>query len=240
MYQRAVKVAPVMEENKRGTQALNLEGWKREFPRQTFPTQSDKRFQPDFLPERGKQLMYRPPSYPTCKTCGKHHSERCLCEDFYCYECGHRRSEVPKLLGSQQRVIPPTVPQRPPVAPPRPPSVPPRPPFAAFRGRPPMSTAPQRARNNRKPQIGGPVYCLEAEDEGDEDPHAVVSGTFVVNTIPVKVLFNPGATHSFINPTIAAQMTCVLEELKVCLCVSTPIGSTYQSELVARNCVITI
>ena len=103
-----------------------------------------------------------------------------------------------------------------------------------------MSIAPQRARNNRKPQMGGRVYFLEAEEEGDEDPHAVVSGMFVVNTVPVKVLFDAGATHSFINPTTAAQMTCVLEELDVCLCVSTPIGSTYQSEMVARNYVITI
>jgi len=103
-----------------------------------------------------------------------------------------------------------------------------------------MFNASQRARNNRKPQMGGRVYCLEAEEEGDEDPHAVVSGTFVVTTIPVKVLFDAGATHSFISPTIAAQMTCVLEELDVCLCVTTPIGSTYQSELVAQNYMIMI
>jgi len=72
--------------------------------------------------------------------------------------------------------------------------------------------------------MGGRVYCLEAEEERDEDSHAVVSGTFDVNTVPVKVLFEAGATHSFINPTTAAQMTCVLEELDICLCVSTPIG----------------
>jgi len=103
-----------------------------------------------------------------------------------------------------------------------------------------MAITPQRARNNRKPQMGGRVYCLEAEEEKDENPHTVVSGTFVVNTIPVKVLLDTGATHSFINPNTAAQMTCVPEKLDVCLCVSTLIGSTYQSELVARNCEITI
>jgi len=90
-----------------------------------------------------------------------------------------------------------------------------------------MAAAPQPARGNRKSQMGGRVYCLEAEEEKDEDPHTVVSGTFVVNTVPVKVLFDAGATHSFINPNTAAQMTCVPEELDVCLCVSTPIGSTY-------------
>ena len=37
-----------------------------------------------------------------------------------------------------------------------------------------------------------------------------------------------------------ARMTCVFEELDVHLCVTTPIGSVYQSELIARNCAITI
>ena len=64
----------------------------------------------------------------------------------------------------------------------------------------------------------------------------MVLGKFVVNTVPVKVLFDAGATHSFINPNTAAQMTCVPEERDVCLCLSTPIGSTYWTELVAWNC----
>jgi len=46
---------------------------------------------------------------------------------------------------------------------------------------------------------------LEAEEEEEEgrDPHIVVSGTFIVNSLPTTVLFDAGATHSFINPTIA-------------------------------------
>ena len=103
-----------------------------------------------------------------------------------------------------------------------------------------MAAAPQRARNNRKPQRGGRVFCVEAEQEKDDNPHTVVSGTFVVNAVPVKVLFDAGATHSFINPNTAAQMTCVPEELDICLCVSTPLGSTYHTELIVRNCEIII
>jgi len=44
------------------------------------------------------------------------------------------------------------------------------------------------------------VFCLEAE-EGNEDPHVVVPCMFPVNTSPTRVLFDAGATHSFINPT---------------------------------------
>ena len=51
------------------------------------------------------------------------------------------------------------------------------------------------------------MYYLEAEGGGDEDPHTVVSGTFLVNAVSVTVLFDAGATHSFISPIAAARMT---------------------------------
>jgi len=195
MYQRAIKVARVLEENKKETQALNLEKRKREFPKQGFLDRSDKRFRPDFPLGKGKQPMTRPPHYPNCRTCGKSHPGRCFYENLHCYECGqrgHKRSECLKLIGSQNRVIPSTKLPRPPLAPLRPS-------FAAPRGRPPVSDTQQQAMNSRKLQTGGRIYCLEAEEGGDEDPHAVVSGTFIVNVIPTKVLFDIGATHSFIN-----------------------------------------
>ena len=81
---------------------------------------------------------------------------------------------------------------------------------------------------------------MEAEEEERDDPHTVVAGTFVVNTLPTTVLFDTGATYSFINPVTAKQLNCDLEEMDMQLCVTTPIGSKYQSELVARNCTITI
>jgi len=44
MYQRAVKIARVLEESKKETQALNLEKRKREFTRLGFQGRDDKRF----------------------------------------------------------------------------------------------------------------------------------------------------------------------------------------------------
>jgi len=92
--------------------------------------------------------------------------------------------------------------------------------------------------NTRKPQAGVRVYYLEAEDGGHSDPHAVVSGTFIVIALPSIVLFDAGATHSFINPTTATRLTCTFEELEAQLCVTTPIGSMHQTDLVAQNCTI--
>ena len=95
-------------------------------------------------------------------------------------------------LGGQNRDLPSTGPQRPPLAPPRPP-------FPAPRGRPPVFGTTQQARDNKKPQAGGRIYCLEAKVGGDGDPHAVVSGTFLINVVLVTVLFDAGATHFFIS-----------------------------------------
>jgi len=76
---------------------------------------------------------------------------------------------------------------------------------------------------------------LEAEEES-EDPHAVVSGMFPVNTLPTKVLFNAGATHSFINPATAKRLACAIKDMNVHLCVSTPIGSMYLTDQIVRDC----
>jgi len=73
-----------------------------------------------------------------------------------------------------------------------------------------------------------------------KDPHAVVSGTFLINTLPTWILFDAGATHSFINPATSRRLACLLDEMDVQLCVTTPLGSVYQEKLVVRNCPIVI
>jgi len=119
------------------------------------------------------------------------------------------------------------------MVPPRPSTAPPRPPAPPTRGRPPAPGPTQRTRNSNKPQAGGRVYCLEAEEDRDEDPHTVISGTLLVNVVPVTVLFDAGATHSFVNPVTAARMTCDFEDLDLQLYITTPVGMVYQAEWVA-------
>ena len=52
-----------------------------------------------------------------------------------------------------------------------------------------------------------------------------MSSMFPMNTLPTRVLFDAGVTHSFINPTTANQIACAIKDMNVHLCVSTPIGS---------------
>jgi len=62
----------------------------------------------------------------------------------------------------------------------------------------------------------------------------------LVNTVPVTVLFDAGATHSFVNPVAAAWMDCKFENLEIPLGVTTPIGSIYRVNQIAQNCTIII
>ena len=93
----------------------------------------------------------------------------------------------------------------------------------------------QPNKNFKKPQAGGKVYCLEAREEEIDDPHVVVSGTILVNHLSARVLYDAGATHSFINPPIAKRLAYKLDEMDVQLCVTTPVGSVYQTEAVVKN-----
>ena len=86
---------------------------------------------------------------------------------------------------------------------------------AAQHGRP-LGTCPaQHNRNFKKPQPRGRVYWLEAREEDIEDPRVVVSGTLLVNHLFTRVLFDAGATHSFINSTTTKRLACKLDEMNV-------------------------
>jgi len=111
------------------------------------------------------------------------------------------------------------------------------------------TTVPARAtRNFKKPQTDGRVFCLEVEEEEKEpneegkeskDLHTVVTGTLLVNHVFYQVLFDYGAMHSFINPVIAKRLTCKSDDMDVQLCIATPLGSIYQTDIMFRNCPVT-
>ena len=71
-------------------------------------------------------------------------------------------------------------------------------------------------------------------------PNAVVSGTLLVNTLPTHVLFDAGATNSFINLATAKGLTYKLDEMDVRLRVTTLVGSVYQTKAVVRNYAIVV
>jgi len=72
MYQRAVKVARVLEENEKETQILNLERKRREQFRQNPQNRTEKRSRSDYPPEKGKQPMSKASNNPPVNTVGDH------------------------------------------------------------------------------------------------------------------------------------------------------------------------
>ena len=156
-----------------------------------FKGENNKHYRPNYPPGKGKQPMnWR--DQPLCERCRKRHDGACEVTRIQCYGCGemgHKINKCPRVAWNQSGVPPPTNQSRPPTFAPR--------------GRPPAPRVGQWTGNDKKSQVGGRVYCLEAEREESGDPHAVVSGMFTVNTLPIKVLFDAGATHSFINPAVA-------------------------------------
>nr|XP_040249549.1 uncharacterized protein K02A2.6-like [Aegilops tauschii subsp. strangulata] len=84
------------------------------------------------------------------------------------------------------------------------------------RGMPPRNQAPRNPPNNGK----GCVNHVTAE-EAQEDPD-VVLGTFLVNSAPASILFDSGATHSFVTQKFALKSGMTPTPLNNPMVVQTP------------------
>ena len=85
--------------------------------------------------------------------------------------------------------------------------------------------------------ITGHVHHLSA-GEAQENPEVVI-GMFSVNNIPAVILFDSGASHSFISWSFVAQNKFPCSLLGKNMLVQTP-GSLIRSNLVCRNLEVSI
>ena len=75
--------------------------------------------------------------------------------------------------------------------------------------------------------------------QGAEESPEVVMGTLLVNSFHAKVLFDSGASHSFISQSFANTSKINFEQLSIPLLVKSP-GSSWQSNKVSQNVEITM
>ena len=101
-----------------------------------------------------------------------------------------------------------------------------------------MNTTSGGNRGGKRPQAGGRVFFLEGEEA--EDLTATVSGTLLINHLYAHVFFDSSATHSFVNPVFVKKLASRTDEMDVQLYVSTPLGPTYYTDVVFRNCAVTL
>ena len=78
----------------------------------------------------------------------------------------------------------------------------------------------------------GHVNCVSAE-EAQEDPN-VVLGTLLVNCHPTSVLFDTGASHSFISENYARLHNVAFCDMPTSMVIQTP-GSKWQTSRVSHG-----
>ena len=109
MYQRAVKIARVLEESENETRALNL--GKRKMGSQQggfgsrFQGGSYRPYRPNYPQDKGKQPMGKQ-GRPLCGKCKRHHFRPCNLDNIQCFGCwevGHKMGECPKAAWNQPR-----------------------------------------------------------------------------------------------------------------------------------------
>ena len=79
----------------------------------------------------------------------------------------------------------------------------------------------------RGPQAGtsgvqGCVYAITPPAESADKP--VIQGTFLLSCLWARVLFNYGASHSFIATSVVIELGLEVEALEEPLYVSSPLG----------------
>ena len=80
------------------------------------------------------------------------------------------------------------------------------------------------------------MFSLEGEEA--EDPTVTVSGILLIEHLYAYILFDSSATHSFVNPAFAKKLASKLSEMDMQIYVTIPLGSTYYTDVVFKNCTI--
>ena len=95
----------------------------------------------------------------------------------------------------------------------------------------------------RGPQAGtsgvqGRVYAVTSQAESADQP--VIQGTFLLSRLWARVLFDSGASHSFIVASIVIKLGLEVETLEEPLYVSSPLGNRARIGMICRGCELEI
>ncbi|TYK00849.1 DNA/RNA polymerases superfamily protein [Cucumis melo var. makuwa] len=157
-----------------------------------------------------------------CTSCGRNHRGQCLVGAGVCYQCGqpgHFKKDCPQLNMTIQRdqvVGSQTVEQS-------------RVSVVPIEG---TSGARQKGVVGR-PRQQGKVYAMTQQEA--EDAPDVITGTILICNVPADVLFDPGATHSFVSSIFLTKLNRMLEPLSEGLTIYTPVGDVLLVNEVLRN-----
>ncbi|XP_073121263.1 uncharacterized protein [Henckelia pumila] len=103
------------------------------------------------------------------------------------------------------------------------------------RTRPNASTA-QAQPKETKPN----AHVFAVTQEEADDANEVVAGTILINTNPAYVLFDCGATHSFISKRFTKKIWLISEKLTETLRVASPTNKIIETLKIHRKCKICV
>ncbi|XP_075515481.1 uncharacterized protein LOC142550130 [Primulina tabacum] len=103
----------------------------------------------------------------------------------------------------------------------------------------PQKSRPLPAPTAQKRKIPARVFAL-TENEDDIDPTVVVEGTILLLSKTGKVLFDPGATHSFVSSTFVHHLETPSVKLPYILEISSSMGDKLLSEVLYKDCPLEI
>ncbi|KAA0042134.1 DNA/RNA polymerases superfamily protein [Cucumis melo var. makuwa] len=162
-----------------------------------------------------------------CTSCGRNHRGQFLVGAGVCYQCeqpGHFKKDCPQLNMTIQRdqgVGSQTVEQS------------------------RVSVVPTEGTSGarQKGVVGRPrqqrkVYTMTQQEV--EDAPDVITGTILICNVPADVLFDPGATHSFVSSIFLTKLNRMLEPLSEGLAIYTPVGEVLLVNEVLRNCEVLV
>ena len=95
----------------------------------------------------------------------------------------------------------------------------------------------------RGPQAGtsgvqGRVYAITPQAESADQP--VIQGTFLLSRLWARVLFDSGASHSFIVASVVIELGLEVETLEEPLYVSSPLGIRVRIWMICQGCELEI
>ena len=90
----------------------------------------------------------------------------------------------------------------------------------------------------RTSRVQGRVYAITPPAESADQ--LVIQGTFLLSCLWARVLFDSGASHSFIVASVVIELGLEFEALEEPLYVSSPLGIRAKMGMICRGCELDI
>ncbi|XP_073035323.1 uncharacterized protein [Primulina eburnea] len=163
-------------------------------------------------PPSGQFLANNHQGLKPCPTCGFKHSGECRRASGVCFGCGKSGHRIAECPTAANRPAGPNI------------------------GTWPNAGAGPSKSKKDKPNAR--VFAMTQEEA--DDANEVVSGTIFIQQVPAYVLFDCGATHSFMSKRFAKKLRRKPDKLTEPFRIATPTSRAIETDEIYRDCKISI